>query len=67
MIGNKWDELLAEEYPTKVIKMGIKDTFGTSGRAEELMKYFNITAKDIIEEVCVIKKHIKPIYNFKAE
>ena len=31
--------------------MGIKDTFGKSGKAEELMKYFKITYQDIIEEV----------------
>jgi hypothetical protein len=32
------------------------------------MAYKNINdIKDIIEEVCVIKEHIKPIYNFKAE
>lgn len=35
---------------------------------ESPMAYKNIDdIKDIIEEVCVIKKHIKPIYNFKAE
>lgn len=35
---------------------------------ESPMAYKNINdIKDIIEEVCVIKKHIKPIYNFKAE
>ena len=35
---------------------------------ESPMAYKNINdIKDIIEEVCVIKEHIKPIYNFKAE
>ena len=50
-LGSAVCEVLAEEYPTKVIRMGIKDTFGTSGKAEELMKYFHITAEDIIEEI----------------
>lgn len=50
-LGSAVCEVLAEEYPTKVIRMGIKDTFGLSGKAEELMKYFHITAEDIIEEV----------------
>ena len=31
--------------------MGIKDTFGKSGKAEELMKYFEITAENIVKTV----------------
>ena len=50
-LGSAVCEVLAEEYPTKVIRMGIKDTFGKSGKAEELKKYFKITAEDIIEEI----------------
>jgi len=50
-LGSAVCEVLAEEHPAKVIRMGIKDTFGTSGKAEELMKHFHITAEDIIEEV----------------
>ena len=35
---------------------------------ESPMAYKSIDdIRDVIEEVCVIKKHIKPIYNFKAE
>ena len=47
-LGSSVCEVLAEEYPCKVIRMGIKDTFGKSGKAEELMKYFGITAEYII-------------------
>ena len=50
-LGSAVCEVLAEEYPCKVIRMGIKDTFGKSGKAEELMKYFEITAEDIIKNV----------------
>ena len=50
-LGSSVCEVLAEEYPCKVIRMGIKDTFGKSGKAEELMKYFGITAEDIISNV----------------
>ena len=50
-LGTAVCEVLSEEYPTKVIRMGIKDTFGKSGKANELMKYFNITAEDIIENI----------------
>ena len=50
-LGSAVCEVLAEEYPTKVIRMGINDTFGKSGKAEELMKHFKITAEDIIKNV----------------
>ena len=50
-LGSAVCEVLSEEYPTKVTRMGIKDTFGTSGKATELMKHFNITAEDIINQI----------------
>ena len=50
-LGSSIAEVLVDEEPKKLIRMGIKDTFGKSGKAEELMKYFNITAEDIIENV----------------
>lgn len=50
-LGSSVCEVLAENYPCKVVRMGIKDTFGKSGKAEELMKYFNITAEDIIKQM----------------
>ncbi len=50
-LGSSVCEVVAEEYPCKVIRMGIKDTFGQSGKAEELMKYYEITAENIIKEV----------------
>lgn len=50
-LGSSVCEVLTEEYPCKVIRMGIKDSFGKSGKAEELMKYFGITAEDIISNI----------------
>jgi len=47
-LGSAVCEVLCEEYPTKVERMGIKDKFGKSGKAEELMKYFGITSDDIV-------------------
>ena len=52
-LGSAISEILTEEYPTKLIRLGIKDVFGKSGKAEELIKYFGITADNIIE---VMKK-----------
>lgn len=49
-LGSAISEVLTEEYPVKLERMGIKDTFGKSGKAEKLMKYFGITAIDIVRE-----------------
>lgn len=50
-LGTAVSEVLTEKYPTKVIKMGIKDEFGISGKATELLKYFGLTSKEIIDAV----------------
>ena len=49
-LGTAISEVLIDEYPVKLIRLGIKDTFGKSGKAEELMKYFKITAEDIVQK-----------------
>ena len=49
-LGSAVCEVLAEEYPTKVERMGVKDTFGKSGKAEELLQYFKIDSNAIIEK-----------------
>lgn len=50
-LGSCVCEVLAENYPYKVKRMGIQDTFGKSGDAEALMHYFGIDAETIVEEV----------------
>lgn len=50
-LGTAVCEVLSEEYPTKVIRMGIKDKFGKSGKATDLMKYFRIDAQAIVEKI----------------
>lgn len=50
-LGSSVCEVLSQEYPTKVIRMGIKDSFGTSGKGTELMKHFCITAEDIVKKI----------------
>ena len=50
-LGSAIAEVLTENYPTKLIRLGMKDTFGKSGKAEDLMKYFGITSEDIIKNV----------------
>ena len=50
-LGSAIAEVLTEECPTHLTRLGIKDTFGKSGKAEELMDYFGITSKDIINSI----------------
>ena len=50
-LGTAVCEVLSEEYPTKVIRMGIPDCFGKSGKATDLMKYFRIDAQAICQLV----------------
>ena len=49
-LGSAISEVLTEECPAKLVRLGIKDTFGKSGRAEELMEYYGITAKEIVNQ-----------------
>ena len=49
-LGTAVSEVLSEEYPTKVEKMGIPDVFGRSGKAEELMRYFKIDSMAIVNK-----------------
>lgn len=49
-LGSAIAEVLTEEYPVKLERIGIPDVFGKSGKAEELMDYFGLTAKYIVEK-----------------
>lgn len=50
-LGTAISDVLTKDYPTKLIKIGINDTFGKSGKAEELMAYYGLTAENIIKKV----------------
>ncbi len=50
-LGSAVCEVLAEEYPTKVTRLGIKDTFGKSGKAEKLLEYFELSKDGIVKEI----------------
>ena len=47
-LGSAISEVLTSKYPAKLERMGINDSFGKSGKAGELMKYFKITSDDIV-------------------
>ena len=50
-LGSAISEVLTEEYPCRLERMGINDTFGKSGKAEELLKYFKIDSNAIVEKI----------------
>ena len=50
-LGSAISEVLTDNYPKKLVRMGIDDTFGRSGRAEDLMKYYGIDKNAIVEEL----------------
>ena len=50
-LGSAISEVLSEEYPAKLVRMGMKDVFGKSGKAEELLKYYGLTSENIISEI----------------
>lgn len=50
-LGTAISEILTEEAPKKLVRMGMKDCFGKSGKAMELLKYFGLVADNIVEEV----------------
>ena len=49
-IGSAISEVLTDKFPIKLERMGINDTFGKSGNAKELLKYFKIDSQAIIDK-----------------
>lgn len=49
-LGSAVSELLCEEYPVPVLKLGVYDTFGHSGPAAELLDEFGLRAVNIVEK-----------------
>lgn len=49
-LGTAISDVLTEEYPTKLIKIGINDKFGTSAPAGTLLEYYGLTAENIMKK-----------------
>ncbi len=50
-LGSAVCDVLSEKAPTKVLKIGVNDTFGESGPAVELVKKYGLDAESIYEKV----------------
>lgn len=48
-LGGAVAELLAEKCPVKLKRIGIRDRFGLSGKADELLKYFGLLPENLVE------------------
>jgi transketolase len=46
-LGSAIAELVGENAPMPLERVGVRDVFGTSGEPEELMRHFGLTAEDV--------------------
>ena len=49
-LGSAVAEVVAEEFPVPVLRVGVEDTFGKSGPALELLEIFGLNAQNIVEK-----------------
>lgn len=56
-LGSAISELTAEKSPVRLMRVGVKDRFGTSGDPKELLVHFQISALDIIENAKKVLSH----------
>lgn len=50
-LGSAVSEVVSEQYPCKVVKVGIQDTFGESGKPMELIEKYGLSAQHIVTVV----------------
>ena len=50
-LGSAICEVLSEEYPTKVLRMGVQDQFGTSGKWHEVLEKYGLDSKSIEQKI----------------
>jgi len=50
-LGSAVCEVTSEKHPVPVVRVGINDTFGESGKPEELLKAYGLTAENIVKAV----------------
>lgn len=48
-LGSAVAEVLCEEYPVPMVRVGIKDVFGQSGKPMELVELYGISSKDVAD------------------
>ncbi|AGX45271.1 transketolase family protein [Clostridium saccharobutylicum] len=48
-LGSAVSEVVTERYPVPVLKVGINDTFGESGKPNELLQAYGLTTENIVK------------------
>ncbi|HCB99756.1 MAG TPA: transketolase [Ruminococcaceae bacterium] len=48
-LGSAVCESLAENYPTPVVRVGVDDQFGQSGKALQVLEFYGLTAEHIVK------------------
>ncbi|HCX78743.1 MAG: transketolase family protein [Eubacteriales bacterium] len=48
-LGSAIAEVLGEEQPTHMVRIGVRDTFGESGKPAELLEKYGLTAEAIVQ------------------
>jgi len=46
-LGSAVSDVLGEHYPVPMKRIGLRDTFGMSGKPSDLLKHYGLTAEDI--------------------
>jgi transketolase len=55
-LGSAVSEFLSEHHPIKIVKLGIRDTFGCSGSPKELVQLYGLTAGNMVD---IIKDNLR--------
>ncbi|HLR34886.1 MAG TPA: transketolase C-terminal domain-containing protein, partial [Tissierellales bacterium] len=55
-LGSAVSEVVVENHPVSVLRIGVEDTFGESGVGDELLEKYGLTVENIVEKA-------KKIYN----
>ncbi len=55
-LGSAVSEVVVENHPVSVLRVGVEDTFGESGTGDELLEKYGLTVENIVEKA-------KKIYN----
>ena len=50
-LGSAVSEVVSENYPVPVLRVGIKDVFGESGKPADLLEKYGLTANEIVKTV----------------
>lgn len=56
-LGSAVCEIVCEKYPVLVKRMGLNDTFGQSGKPDELLQHYGLTVDNIVQNVKELLKN----------